>query len=154
MNVSDEMLAAGVDAWRSIPSPHGITDDDLTRIYLAMEAASCRDDTPLPIQPDLIERLKEYARIFSDHVTLSEIVIEAATAITTLQAQLERMTEALTFYADPENYHAVMILGDRPCGLFAEDFSDDHGHEDYDRPMPGKRAREALAAPQGQKETT
>lgn len=54
--------------------------------------------------------------------------------------------EALAFYADPESYHGIMIMVDRPAGEFADDLSEDHGHEGYDRPMPGKRARKALAA--------
>jgi hypothetical protein len=58
--------------------------------------------------------------------------------------EADRMREALEFYADPENYHAIAFLPNRPCGEFAEDFDENHGHPDYDRPMPGKRAREAL----------
>jgi hypothetical protein len=54
------------------------------------------------------------------------------------------LMSALEFYADPETYHAIMIVGDRPCGDFEQDFSDDHGHEHYDRPMPGKLARETI----------
>ncbi len=61
--------------------------------------------------------------------------------------QTERSAvEALEEYANPENYHAVAFLFDRPCGGFADDFSDDHGHPDYDRAMPGKLARETLRA--------
>ena len=60
-----------------------------------------------------------------------------------LRAENKRLREALEFYANPENYHAMAFLYDPPCGGFAEDFSD-AGHEDYDRPMPGKTAREAL----------
>jgi len=56
----------------------------------------------------------------------------------------QRLQEALKFYADPENYHAVSFTFDPPCGGFAHDFSDAHGHPDYDRPMPGNCAREAL----------
>ena len=43
-----------------------------------------------------------------------------------------KLREALEFYADPENYHAIGFRFDRPCGGFADDFSDDHGHEFYD----------------------
>lgn len=56
------------------------------------------------------------------------------------------LREALAFYADPESYHAIGFLADRPCGAFADDFSEDHGDEYYNRPMPGKAAREALWA--------
>jgi hypothetical protein len=65
------------------------------------------------------------------------------------QAETEPLREALEFYADPETYHAIAILGDRPCGEFADDMSVDFWTKNcgYDRPMPGKRAREALALP-------
>ena len=59
-------------------------------------------------------------------------------------ASREALLDAVRFYADPESYHAIMILPDRPAGAFADDFSDDHGHEFYDREMPGKKAREVL----------
>lgn len=52
--------------------------------------------------------------------------------------------EALQFYADPENYHAMSFLADRPAGGFADDFNRNHGHEFYDRPMPGKLARATI----------
>lgn len=56
------------------------------------------------------------------------------------------LIDALAFYADPETYHACSFLFDRPTGGFDEDFDEDHGHPDYGRPMPGKRARTALEA--------
>ena len=49
--------------------------------------------------------------------------------------------DALQAYADPESYHAIAVVADRPAGAFADDFSKDHGHPHYDRPMPGKLAR-------------
>lgn len=54
--------------------------------------------------------------------------------------------DALEFYADPDSYFAISILADRPAGAFADDFSEDDWTRecDFDRPMPGKRAREAL----------
>lgn len=50
---------------------------------------------------------------------------------------------ALEVYADPETYHAIAIMADRPAGDFADDFSKVPGSW-YDRPMPGKTARAAL----------
>lgn len=61
-------------------------------------------------------------------------------------AALETATGALHFYADPETYHAIMFMVDRPAGGFADDFSDDHGDEFYNREMPGAAARAALKA--------
>ncbi len=61
-----------------------------------------------------------------------------------LREKLEMAMEALEFYADEETYHACAFLFDRPTGGFDEDFSKEDGSE-YDRPMPGKLARAALA---------
>jgi len=51
--------------------------------------------------------------------------------------------DALRMYADPEFYHAITIIGDRPTGGFDEDVSRVKD-SDYDRPMPGKLARKAI----------
>ena len=68
-----------------------------------------------------------------------------ATPIRVMQNKLkayEKCVKTLKFYADPENYHALTIVGDRPCGAFGDDFSKVE-HPDYDE-MPGKAARAAL----------
>ena len=62
----------------------------------------------------------------------------------TTEEKLENAIQALAFYADPDSYAAILFIPDRPCGEFADDFSDDHGFGQYDRPMPGKLARETL----------
>lgn len=72
---------------------------------------------------------------------------KAVDAVIYLRRRVLRAEEALDFYADPENYHAISFLMDRPCGGFADDFSEDHGHPDYDRPMPGALARKTLTTP-------
>ena len=61
------------------------------------------------------------------------------------RAEVERLREALDFYADPHSYFAVMVMGDPPCGDFAYDWSE-HGDPDFDPgdERPGRRAREAL----------
>lgn len=52
--------------------------------------------------------------------------------------------ETLALYANPESYHAIAMLYDRPCGWFEGDVSKtDHPH--YDRKMHGAAARKALA---------
>jgi len=51
--------------------------------------------------------------------------------------------DALRVYADPGFYHAITIIGDRPTGGFDEDVSRCRD-SDYNRPMPGKRARTAI----------
>lgn len=59
------------------------------------------------------------------------------------------LIEALEFYANPENYVAIMFLKDPPCGGFADDF-EEITEEIYDHPLmigtwrPGKKARDAL----------
>lgn len=68
-----------------------------------------------------------------------------------LRADLAGVVTALEFYADPSTYHACMFLFDSPTGGFDEDFDD--GHLEYDRPMPGKRARQALAVLDGKEPT-
>ena len=55
-----------------------------------------------------------------------------------------KLSEALYFYADPDTYFAIGFFPDRPCGNFIDDFSDDHGFNNYDRPMSGKLARKVL----------
>jgi hypothetical protein len=65
-----------------------------------------------------------------------------------LRQENAELRGALEFYADPDSYFAIFITPDRPAGAFADDFSEDHGG-DYNRSMPGKLAREALCATQG-----
>ena len=59
--------------------------------------------------------------------------------------QVKKCFSTVVDYANPEFYHAIMIVGDSPCGGFASDFDDKHANDFYDREMPGKIAREALA---------
>lgn len=68
--------------------------------------------------------------------------VDAVKRIADLIVERDKLFEALLQYADPESYHAVAMLVDRPAGWFADDF--DGGHEGYDRPMPGKHAREVV----------
>ena len=39
-----------------------------------------------------------------------------------LEKALKIALSALEFYQDPESYFAVAVMGDRPCGEFADDF--------------------------------
>ena len=73
---------------------------------------------------------------------LAEIGLAAEAALAAQTAEVERLRTALEFYADPETYDAISFFPDRPCGEFIEDFGDHSG--DYNRPMPGLRARQAL----------
>lgn len=57
--------------------------------------------------------------------------------------QIERLRAALEFYADPDTYSAITLFPDPPCGKFVDDFSRETSGN-YNRPMPGKRARAAL----------
>ena len=73
------------------------------------------------------------------------LVVEAEQALRErIAAGVEVLLDAVEFYADPDSYFAVSVLADRPSGGFADDFSEDHGNDFYDRAMPGKYAREAL----------
>jgi len=58
--------------------------------------------------------------------------------------KIQKLKDALYFYADPDSYFAIGFFPDRPCGEFMDDFDDKHGFTNYDRPMPGKLARETL----------
>ena len=60
------------------------------------------------------------------------------------QEKIEKLADALWFYADPDTYFAIGFFSDKPCGEFIDDFSDDHGFNQYDRAMPGKLARQVL----------
>lgn len=59
------------------------------------------------------------------------------------QKALSIAIAALRQYADPEFYHAITIIGDRPTGGFDRDISK-CPDSDYERPMPGKIARAAI----------
>lgn len=83
----------------------------------------------------LVERLE---------TTDSEIETALRAELTESKESIERMVEALSFYANVGIYHGCGFKFDRPTGGFDEDFSEDHGDPFYDRPMPGKLAREAL----------
>jgi len=66
---------------------------------------------------------------------------KAEARLAEVDARLAALTAALEFYADPEQYLAIGFLVDRPCGGFADDFSDTEFGE-----RPGKRARAALSS--------
>jgi hypothetical protein len=60
------------------------------------------------------------------------------------------LLKALTFYADCDSYYAMSIIADRPCGEFADDYSDVNIIDDNDetvetRTSPGKRARDMIS---------
>ena len=62
--------------------------------------------------------------------------------------RIEQLERALAFYADPGNYFAVSVYGDRPCGPFFDDVGP-HDDRDLD-PDPddwrhGWYARQVLA---------
>jgi hypothetical protein len=74
------------------------------------------------------------------------LLVDASMVIERQAAEIERLRGALSVYADPGFYHGCAFMFDRPTGGFDEDFSLDHGDEDYDYEKPGKLARAALAA--------
>jgi hypothetical protein len=57
---------------------------------------------------------------------------------------LQKAINALEFYANPDTYFAIAFIADQPAGEFVDDFSNDHGCDQYERPMPGKMARYAI----------
>jgi hypothetical protein len=63
------------------------------------------------------------------------------------RGEVERLREALAFYADPDSYFAISMFSDPPCGEFAEDYSEAERESDgCVKFYPGKRARDALAS--------
>lgn len=86
----------------------------------------------------------EYMRV-ADHEADKAAAVSAATA--ELRRECEGLRRALSIYADPGFYHGCAFTFDRPTGGFDADFSQDEAVADlYERPMPGKTARECLAA--------
>lgn len=64
------------------------------------------------------------------------------THIAALEARVKELTEALTFYGDPESYAAILVIADRPAGAFADDISET-SHPDWETSY-GAIARRAL----------
>lgn len=97
-----------------------------------------------------IERIREELENYHDPEakiathTLKELI----EVIFDQNAKIAIAADALHFYADPDSYFAISILDDPPCGEFARDFSQDEWTAicEYDRPMPGKLAREIMIA--------
>lgn len=85
-----------------------------------------------------------------DHIQLAEWLQELK--IRRQNPKMDCLIEALGFYGNPETYHACMFMFDPPTGGFDEDFGDpeEHGHPAYGRPMPGKKAREAIRVLMGE----
>jgi hypothetical protein len=89
-----------------------------------------------------IERLRADERTINDSWRDQFDLLQATRR--ELEADNAKLRAALEFYADPQTYHAIMFVPDRPCGEFIEDFDEEHGDGFYKRPMPGKQARRAL----------
>ena len=61
-----------------------------------------------------------------------------------LESALADVCETLIFYGDVDNYFALAIVGDSPCGEIAHDHSEDHNADYTDRPLHGAKARETI----------
>lgn len=66
---------------------------------------------------------------------------EAADTIERQAAEIERLRGALSFYAEPENWHGTYSVGHAPMN---DDWDDDLQHPLYPDGKLGKRARAAL----------
>ena len=85
---------------------------------------------------------------YEEHIEMAyENVVSAYYHIQRQNIQMRRenkiMKSALEFYANPDTYFAIMIMGDPPCGAFIDDFSKCYNNVQQ---RPGKRARAALKA--------
>lgn len=93
--------------------------------------------------------LKDRLRYPHDPEIRAVAAPEGADEIERLEAERDRLREALSFYASPDTYAAIAVFPDPPCGDFMEDFSEDEFTEGYGRPMPGATARRALKESEG-----
>ena len=59
--------------------------------------------------------------------------------ITEMRADIDRLMEAVDFYAKTETYNTISFQSDPPCGGLMDDFS-----ETTLGMQPGKRARQAM----------
>jgi hypothetical protein len=66
---------------------------------------------------------------------------KAADTIERQAAEIERLRGALSFYAEPENWHGTYSVGHAPMN---DDWDDDLQHPLYPDGKLGKRARAAL----------
>jgi hypothetical protein len=97
---------------------------------------------------DIVNRLRAISTGLVSVDSLYEARVAAQLAAGEIKQYREAMGRfyiALAMYANPESYHAIAFAVDRPAGEFADDFEEDHGHSFYNRPMPGKLARQAMA---------
>lgn len=90
--------------------------------------------------PNLVEALRTHA-----HDDMGDVDAEHVHVASIAADEIVRLRDALEFYADPESYFAVMILGDSPCGEIIEDVSDTGEPLGW---RHGKRARIALGLEQ------
>jgi len=98
---------------------------------------------------DLVKRLREGNREHQEWAALLEwcFMDGDPTLLQEAADEIERLTNALEFYAEADTYCAIGFFPDPPCGEFMGDFDKLYGdftEHDYDRPMPGMRARHAL----------
>jgi hypothetical protein len=95
------------------------------------------------------DELAELADLLEWKATAGEYISISANSLNRIANALRRLATAeaaLSLYADPDSYFAIAIWSDPPCGWFADDFGPDDEFPDYERPMPGKAAREYFEA--------
>lgn len=63
------------------------------------------------------------------------------------ERRVQGLESALRFYADPDTYFAIGVMGDPPCGEFLDDFENLGGEGNLEDWKPGKRARSVLSEP-------
>jgi hypothetical protein len=91
----------------------------------------------------LCERLRavDYETMFDYPTSTGHLITEAADTIERQAAEIERLRGALSFYAEPENWHGTYSVGHAPMN---DDWDDDLQHPLYPDGKLGKRARAAL----------
>lgn len=91
------------------------------------------------------KELQERAEAAEARVTELERLVRTARVFRNDEQRIRDLEGALRFYADPSTYFAIAFLGDRPCGEFMEDCSPAADEYGFEKNVPGKRARAALA---------
>ena len=83
------------------------------------------------------------ALVADELARLATALAEAERERDALRGRVERLVEALSFYASFDTWWAVSLLSDRPCGEIMDDFDVDP-EDPHESMRPGKRARATL----------
>jgi hypothetical protein len=95
------------------------------------------------------ERLEAIRRELDGLIPENEVIVFSREGyslkqINVLEREIEKLREALGFYADPMTYFGIAILPDQPAGEFCDDIDEVPWPDGGTNHKPGRRARETL----------